>query len=189
MNRPPASPRAVTATVCAAALVSLAHPGVVWGCGPTPQKVVREITIPAEPAKVWGAVRDVADFSRWHPGINGSSLVRALDADGQEVTYYILELKAGGKLKEKLRTVADAEMRLDSSMEEGELPVSNFRNVLQVRATPNPGESVVTWTGRFGNKANAMDAPPGQDNAAAIAAVSAFFDEGLAGLKHRMTMF
>ena len=74
-------------------------------------------------------------------------------------------------------------MKLDYQMSQGDFPVSNYRGVMQVRAGATAGETIVSWTGRFNNKANTLDAPAGQDNAIAIHAINQFYDDGLAGLK------
>ena len=75
------------------------------------------------------------------------------------------------------------EMKLDYQMTDGDFPVSNYRGVMQVKAGATPKETTVTWLGRFNNQANMLDAPEGKDNAAAIAAITAFYEHGLAGLK------
>ncbi len=41
----------------------------------------------------------------------------------------------------------------------------------------------MTWTGRFYNKANKVDAPAGEDNATAVKAIEGVYDAGLPNLK------
>ncbi len=142
--------------------------------------------IKAGPEKVWALVSNHTAIQQWHPAVAEAILRRGADKEGNEALYRAIKFTDGTRLVEKLNEVQEAGMKLDAWMEEGDLPVSNFRSILQVKAGPNPQESLVTWTGRFGNKANTLDAPPGQDNVTAIAAVGRFFDAGLAGLKQRM---
>jgi hypothetical protein len=85
---------------------------------------------------------------------------------------------------EKLREVNDAEMKIDYKMVETSLAVSNYRAVMQVKAGPGAGESTLTWTARFYNKANSMEAKPGEDNPAANAAINALYDAGVTGIKN-----
>lgn len=155
----------------------------VEACGPTPQKVVKEIVIRAEPTKVWGVVKDFGGMAQWHPDVESLRVTQGPDAEGHVTPYREWALKEGGKVIERLRVTPDEEMRLDYWMVEGALPVSNYHGVMQVKAGEKKGESTVTWAGRFSNKANTMDAPAGQDNAAAISAVSRFYEVGLTGLK------
>lgn len=54
---------------------------------------------------------------------------------------------------------------------------------MQIRESVTKGETIVTWIGRFNNKANTFAAPTVEDNYTAIAAVSSFYGNGLEGLK------
>ncbi len=167
----------ILATACLFPLTASAH-------GPSPQKVVKEIIIKAEPAKVWAAIKDFGGIHQWHPAVADTRLEQRKDADSDAMlSHRILMLKDGGSIVEKLREASDAEMKLDYKMVEGTIPVSNYRAVMQVKAGPAVGESTLTWTGRFYNKANSMEARPGEDNPAANAAINGIYDAGLAGLK------
>lgn len=152
-------------------------------CGPTPQKVVKEITIKANAVEVWQVVKQFDAIAQWHPDVQTSVLLQKLDDEGESASFRLVTLKSGLKLEEKRRETTDAEMKLDYQMSQGDFPVSNYRGVIQVKLGLNPSETVVTWTGRFNNKANTLDAPAGQDNATAIHAIEVFYDDGLVGLK------
>lgn len=152
--------------------------------GPSPQKVVKEVVIKAEPAKVWAAVKDFGGIGKWHPSIADSKVEERKDTEsGATLVHRIITLKDGGSIIEKLREANDADMKLDYKMVEGSIPVSNYRAVMQVKPGPGAGESTLVWTGRFYNKANSMEAKPGEDNPAANAAINGIYDAGLAGLK------
>ena len=152
--------------------------------GHTPQKVVKEWTVHAEPAKTWALVKDFGAIGRWHPAVAGVELAERDDAAaGGKVAQRTIALKDGGRLVEKLREVNDAEMKVDVRLVETTLPVSDYRSVMQVKAGPGPGESTVTWSGRFYNKADSGDAKPGEDDKAAIAAITAWYDAGAEGLR------
>lgn len=154
-----------------------------FACGPTPQKVSKEIIIKADVASVWQIVKQFDAVAEWHPDVQTSVALQKLDDEGQSANFRLIILKNGLKLEEKRRETPDAEMKLDYQMSQGDFPVSNYRGVMQVRAGATAGETIVTWTGRFNNKANTLDAPAGQDNATAIHAIDQFYDDGLAGLK------
>ncbi len=155
----------------------------VFACGPTPQKVVKEITIKADSTTVWQVIKQFDAIAQWHPDVQTSVSLKKLDDEGESASFRLVTLKNGLKLEEKRRDTADAEMKLDYQMSQGDFPVSNYRGVMQVKPAAVTGETIVSWTGRFNNKANILDAPAGQDNPAAIHAIEAFYDDGLAGLK------
>lgn len=158
-------------------------PLLAIACGPSPQKVTREIIIHAEPAKVWAMVSDFAAMQKWHPDVITITLESKQDVEGKVTHYRTLKLKNGGSITEKQRETQADEMKLGAVMVEGDIAVSNYSDAISVKPSLVVGESVVTWVGRFNNKANAMQAPAGQDNEAAIAAVEARYDAGLQGLK------
>lgn len=152
--------------------------------GPSPQKVVKEVVIKAEAAKVWAVVKDFGGLHKWHPAVADTKLEERKDTESDAtLTHRIITLKEGGSIIEKQREANDADMKLDYKMVEGTIPVSNYRAVMQVKAGPGAGESTLTWTGRFYNKANSMEAKPGEDNPAANAAINGIYDAGVAGLK------
>ena len=154
-----------------------------FACGPTPQKVVKDMVIKADAATVWQVIKQFDAIAQWHPDVRMSGLLQKLDEQGASATFRLITLKNGLKIEEKRRETADLEMKLDVQITQGDFPVSNYRGVMQVKAGVTAGEAIVTWTGRFNNKANTLAAPAGQDNAAALSAVNAFYDNGLAGLK------
>lgn len=168
------------AAACMFPLAASAH-------GPSPQKVVKEVVIKAEPAKVWAVIKDFGTIHKWHPAVADTKLEQRKDTESDAMlTHRILMLKDGGSIVEKLREANDADMKLDYKMVEGTIPVSNYRAVMQVKVGPGAGESTLTWTGRFYNKANSMEAKPGEDNPTANAAINSIYDAGLAGLKRML---
>jgi hypothetical protein len=153
--------------------------------GPSPQKAIKEVIIKAEPAKLWGLVKDFGGIGKWHPLVASVKLEDRKDMESdQTLVHRIVSFKDGGSMIEKLREVNDAEMKIDYKMVETSLAVSNYRAVMQVKAGPGAGESTLTWTARFYNKANSMEAKPGEDNPAANAAINALYDAGVTGIKN-----
>ena len=155
--------------------------------GPVPQKVVKEVVVKAEPAKAWALVKDFGAIKDWHPDVSGEVLETAKDAgDETETLRRKLTFRDGKTLVEKLREANDQQMKLDYRMIGGTVAVSNYRSVMQVAPGPGAGESTITWTARFYNKANELAADPGEDDAAANAAINQIYDAGLAGLKQSL---
>lgn len=150
---------------------------------PTQQKVVREVIIKADPAKVWAMVKDFGGIHQWHPVVESTKTETKADQDGVELPHRLLTLKGGGTILEKQTISSDTDMKLEYRIVEGVLPVSGYRSVMQVKAGPAAGESTVTWTGRFYNKANDVNPKQGEDNETAIKAVEGVYDAGLPNLK------
>ena len=150
---------------------------------PSQQKVIREVVVKADVNNVWGLVKNFGALHQWHPMIEGTSLEMRKDDAGVDVQHRLLKLKAGGKILEKLGAVVDEEMKLEYRIVEGDIPVSGYRAIMQVKAGPAAGESTLTWTGRFYNKANDVHAKPGEDNEAAVKVIEAFYDAGLPAFK------
>jgi hypothetical protein len=169
-------------------IVAISSPLCSSACGPSPQKVTKEITIHAEPATVWAMVNDFGAMQKWHPDVLASKLENKPDSEGKVTNFRTLTLKNGGSITEKQRETQVGEMKLGVVMIAGDIAVSSYSDALSVKPSLVTGESVVTWVGRFNNKANAMQATAGQDNAAAIAAVAARYDAGLQGLKQVLEM-
>ncbi len=155
--------------------------------GPSGQKVVKEVVIKAAPEKVWQAIKQFDAIKQWHPNIAELKLEDRKDAEtGNTLPFRAIKMKDGVTLLEKLREASDEEMKIDYKLVDGaesSIAVSNYRSVMQVKAGPGAGESTVTWTARFYNKANTMEAPAGQDNPAANAAINGFYNTGAEGLK------
>ena len=155
--------------------------------GPSGQKVVKEFEVNATPTKVWALVKDFGAIQQWHPDVTSVKLEKKVDADsGVELLHRKVTLKDGTTFLEKLREVNDAEMKLDYKMIDGAdstIAVSNYRTVVYVKAGKTPEQSLVSFTARFYNKANTMEAPPGADNPAANQAINALYDAAAIGLK------
>lgn len=168
-------------------LFCLLLPVQVLACGPSPQKVVEQVTIKASPEEVWAVVGDVAGMQNWHPAIKSSTVNKKLDMaqgdDSDATIYRTLQLTSGGKLVERLRPMQRGVMKIGVVIEQGSLAVSNYSDALTVKPGLETGTALVTWTGRFNNKANLLVAPKGQDNETAIAEVTAFYTAGLSQLK------
>lgn len=150
---------------------------------PSQQKVIREVVIKAEPSKVWSMVKDFGSIHKWHPAVEGTATEMKADETGVVLLHRNLTLKGGGTILEKQTISSDEEMKLEYRIVAGVLPVSLYRSVMQVKAGPGAGESTVTWTGRFYNKANDVHAKPGEDNEAAVKAIEGVYDAGLPILK------
>lgn len=155
--------------------------------GPSPQKVVKEFVVKAEPAKVWALVKDFGGIKAWNPDVTDVKTETKADAEsGKDLLHRTVSLKDGTAFVEKLREINDADMKIDYKMldvPESTILVSNYRTVIQVKPGASTNESMVTITARFYNKANSMEAPPGLDNPTANKAINALYDSAVSGLQ------
>lgn len=162
-------------------------PSAAQAHGPSGQKVVKEFVVKAESAKVWALVKDFGAIGKWHPDVTNVKLEDRKDVESDKVLVHrLVTLKNGTTFLEKLREVNDVDMKMDYKLVDGidsTIAVSNYRTVLQVKAGPVAGESTVTLTARFYNKANTMEAPPGADNPAANKAINELYDAAAVGLQ------
>lgn len=164
-------------------------------CGPTPQKVVEQIHIALPAGQVLAALQSSTQRAALLPAAiqvthlradlrqtrfgNGWTLIeqvrlpenRLLQAETEQPTMHPQSVSEQSQLIE------------DTQMQSGSFPVSQYRGVLKLQAL-SAHESVLIWSARFNNKANLLDAPSGQDNAAAVSAVSQYYREMLGAIKH-----
>lgn len=168
------------ALVCLMPISASAH-------GPSGQKVEKKFDVKASPEKVWAVVKDFGGIGKWHPDVTNVKLEDRKDNESDKtLPHRLVTLKNGKTFLEKLREVNDAEMKLDYKMVDGKdstIAVSNYRTVFQVKPSATAGQTTVTLTARFYNKANTMEAPPGEDNPAANQAINELYNAAEVGLK------
>lgn len=147
--------------------------------GPTPQKAEVRTTIAASPDAVWKLAGDFAGIGAWHP------LVKAVKATGGNApgAERVLVLEKG-EITDGLDTYdapgRSLSWRLNAENAEA-LPVSFYTTTLTVSGAGAGSE--VVWDARF-YRGDTSNFPPDELNdEAAVAAMTAFFEAGLKGLK------
>ncbi|WP_077033157.1 SRPBCC family protein [Pelomonas sp. KK5] len=168
--------RRVTILFAAALLAgpALAH-------GPTRQKVIESVTIAVPPDRVWALVGNFDALKDWHPAIAESPATQ-----GNTVgSVRSLTLKGGGALTETLERYDGPGMKYSYRAKDGgALPVTNYTSTLSVSAVEgDPGKSLVEWRGAFYRGHPGNEPPPELNDDAAIAAITAVYQSGLANLK------
>jgi hypothetical protein len=97
------------------------------------------------PADVWAAVGDFCGIAAWHPAV-AKCEISAKDG----ATFRTLTLKDGAKLLEK-QTAFDAKaMTYSYTIEDGPLPVANYKSTLKIAAKDKG--STIDWSGTFDAK-------------------------------------
>ncbi len=168
--------RFALALFCLLPLAATAH-------GPSRQKVEQEITIKAPAAKVWGLIADFCSIEKWHPGVakcegtggNAVGAVRTLHVgkpDGPVIVEELL-MHDPAKMSYKYKIT-----QTDVSV----LPVTTYAAFLTV-SDNGDGTTKVVWKGGFYRSWGKNDPPPEQSDAAAVKAVTATYQGGLANIK------
>lgn len=160
-------------------IASVAVSSVAFAHGPSRQKVVESVTIKASPDTVWARIKDFNSLASWHPAVAESPA-----SDGSnDGSVRTIKLKDGGKLVETLTSYSDAEKKFSYRAKDGgALPVSNYTSAMTVKPGDG-GSSVVEWRGAFYRAYPNNNPPPGQDDDAAIKAITGVYQSGLANLK------
>ncbi len=163
-------------TLALAALALAAAPA--FAHGPTRQKVVETVTIDAPAAKVWGLVANFDALKNWHPAVAESPA----DKGNEEGSVRQIKLKDGGTLTETLEAYDASKMKYSYRAKDGgALPVTNYTSTISVR--DEGGKAVVEWRGAFYRGYPNNDPPPDRNDEAAVRAVTAVYQAGLAHLK------
>lgn len=159
-------------------LLAIAAPAQAHG--PTPQKAEAKATVAATPEAVWKIAGDFAGIGGWHP------MVKAVRAKGGNAAgaERVLVLEKG-EITDGLDDVDAAQRslswRLNTENVEA-LPVSFYTITLSVNDAGG-GKSEVVMAGRF-YRGDTSNFPPDELNdEAAVAAMTAFFEAGVNGLK------
>ena len=151
--------------------------------GPTRQKVVETVTIKAAPDAVWAKLKDFNGLSSWHPAVTESPAT-----DGNKVgSVRNLKLKGGGELVETLESYSDADKKFSYRAKDGgALPVTNYTSTMSVKPGDTAGTSAVEWRGAFYRAFANNNPPAGQDDEAAVKAITGVYQGGLANLKKQL---
>ena len=154
--------------------------GATQAHGPTRQKVIEKITIDAAPEAVWALIGPFDALAKWHPAVESSPA----SAGNGEGSVRTLKLKGGGTLIETLERHSDTTLSYSYRAKDGgALPVTNYSSTISVSAAPQAGQSVVEWRGAFYRGYPNNDPPQEQNDEAALKAVTAVYQSGLANLK------
>ncbi|SFR00060.1 SRPBCC family protein [Poseidonocella sedimentorum] len=159
-------------------------PAAVLAHGPTRQKVTLTTEVAAAPEEVWAVIGDFQDMS-WHPAVH------ATDGEGGneiDATRLLTLGEAGGPTIDEVLYKYSAEKMSYSyrinAVEVDVLPVTNYSSHLTVKPVDGGG-SLIEWRGAFYRGYPNNDPPEHLNDEAAIAAVSAVYQQGLDALAAR----
>ena len=146
--------------------------------GPTRQKLKESITINAKPEEVWNVIKDFGKIDSWHPSIS------KVESDGKNRTIYYSP-RNDTPIKQKLENYNPEKMMYKTSITEVDIknfPVNTYTANISVKKNDD-GTSTVLWKAAFYRAYVNNDPPPELNEAAAIKAVTEFFQAGLSNLK------
>ena len=146
--------------------------------GPTRQKLKESITINAKPEEVWNVIKDFVKIDSWHPSIS------KVESDGKNRTIYYSP-RNNTPIKQKLENYNPEKMMYKTSITEVDIknfPVNTYTANISVKKNDD-GTSTVLWKAAFYRAYVNNDPPPELNEAAAIKAVTEFFQAGLSNLK------
>ena len=175
--RPPRRAALVVRTIGAGLSAALAH-------GPTPQKIEADVAIAAPPDAVWAIAGKFGAEADWNPLVASGRSTGDGTKNGDTRT---LTLKNGGTLHESLDEYDAAQRSYSYRLDDPDLkalPVSSYSATLTV--TPDGTGSKVAWFGRFYRGDTGNEPPEELSDAAGRAAMKAYLETGLAGLKAKV---
>ena len=163
----------LSVTVCVSAL---AH-------GPSRQKVTKEINVNAPAAKVWALIADFCSIEHWHPAVGacrgeggkepGATRSLTIGSDGGPVIDEELQ-----KYNDEMMMYKYKITHTDNSV----LPVTTYSAFLSVHDNGDE-TATVRWRGGFYRAYPNNNPPPELNDEAALNAVTAVYDAGLASIK------
>ena len=149
--------------------------------GPTRQKLKESVTINAKPEEVWNVIKDFGKIDSWHPSIS------KVESDGKNRTIYYSP-RNNTPIKQKLENYSAEKMMYKTSITEVDIknfPVDTYTANISVKKNDD-GTSTVHWKAAFYRAYVNNDPPPELNEAAAIKAVTEFFQAGLNNLKNTL---
>lgn len=167
---------------------TLALAGTADAHGPARLKLEMQQKLDASPDQVWAVIGRFDDLS-WFPPVANVELTGDGSADQPEKSTRVLHVKAeaGDPTITELLSKWQPDKRCYSyriqAVDVAILPVTNYASTICVK--DDGGKALVIWRGGFYRGYPNNDPPAGQDDAAAIKAVTEVYQAGLDALTER----
>lgn len=126
---------------------------------------------------VWVQVRDFGAINQWLPGVAESVIEDGADPDKIGATRR-LTFADGGKMREQLLALSDADTTVTFAIIESELPIENYVATIRLQRVTDGERSFITWSGEF-------DANPGHEADMARRMREDIYQPGFDSLKQR----
>jgi len=124
--------------------------------------------LPVPIDQVWRLIGGFNALPDWHPAVEKSDL-----EDGGRVRR--LQLSGGGSIIERLESFNENEHMYSYTIEQGPLPVANYKSTIKIRQEPGKPGCTVEWSSEF--------APSGAPEPDAIKVIQGVYQAGFDNLK------
>src|SRR3990172_2157418 len=124
--------------------------------------------LPVPIDQVWRLIGGFNALPDWHPAVEKSDL-----EDGGRVRR--LQLSGGGSIIERLESFNENEHMYSYTIEQGPLPVANYKSTIKIRQEPGKPGCTVEWSSEF--------APSGAPEPDALKVIQGVYQAGFDNLK------
>ena len=131
-------------------------------------KVIMSTELPVTIDQVWRLIGGFNALPDWHPAVQKSEL-----QEGGRVRQ--LQLANGATLVERLESFSETERMYTYTIQQGPLPVLNYKATIRVRQEPGKPGAIVEWSSEF--------VPSGAPETDAVAAIQGIYQAGFDNLK------
>lgn len=156
-------------------LLVLLYSNTSFAHGPTRQKVKETIEINTASIAVWKMIKKFEKVGDWH------TIYSSISSPEENLRNFVSK-PDGSKGSIEILSSSDDLMRLKYRLKNpASIPVNNYS--AQIIVQDNNEKSIVTFKGAFYRKYVNNDPPPGEDDEAAIKAVTEIYKSSLKELK------
>ena len=163
-------------------LIATTLPLTAGAAAPGPLSVTETVEIQAPANEVWQSVKDFDNLNGWHPAVASTEITEG--ENNQSGAIRLLTLQDGGTIEETLEEYDDQGMSYTYVINQGVLPVSDYRSTITVEG--DDSTSTVTWQGDFKRKSMSDQPPEGEDDKTAVDTMTAVYRAGLDNLKQQL---
>ncbi len=131
-------------------------------------KVSMSLSLPVPIEQAWRLIGGFNALPEWHPAVEKSEL-----QDGGRLRS--LQIAGGATLVERLDTFSENDHCYTYTIEQGPLPVAQYKATIRLRQEPGKPGCVVDWSSEF--------TPSGAPEGDAVAAIRNIYQAGFDNLK------
>ena len=153
--------------------------------GPSRQKVTKEVVVDAPAVEVWSIIENFCAIPDWHPAIHSAECDPSTGTEIGATRILTVAEEGGPQIHEELQKFDAEKMTLKykiSKTDNAVLPVTTYSAFLSV-ADNGDDTSTVNWRGGFYRAYPNNDPAKDLNDEAAVTAVTATYEVGLANIK------
>ncbi|MGR8949448.1 MAG: SRPBCC family protein [Gammaproteobacteria bacterium] len=153
--------------------------------GPSRQKVTKEVVVDAPAVEVWAIIANFCAIADWHPAIHSAQCDPSSGTEIGATRVLTVAEEGGPQIHEELQKFDAEKMTMKykiSKTDNTVLPVTTYSAFLSV-ADNGDDTSTVKWRGGFYRAYPNNNPPENLNDEAAVTAVTATYEAGLASIK------